>query len=115
MTRQLVQTIAALVLAWLVGLLMIWVLSALPVAAQSATRMTQCAAHDRVVAGLATGYGEVPVSIALGANNRVVETYASATTGSWTIIVTAPDGLTCVVASGIAFELISPPLPGVPG
>jgi hypothetical protein len=40
----------------------------------------------------------------LGANNMVVEVFASGTSGSWTITVTGSDGVTCLVASGQAYE-----------
>jgi hypothetical protein len=81
--------------------------AALPVFAQS----TNCGAHDVVVARLATGYGESRQSIALGANNTVVETFASAETGSWTITVTTPDGPTCLVASGQSYQYLAEALP----
>jgi hypothetical protein len=50
----------------------------------------------------------------LGANNAVVEVFASDASGSWTITVTMPNGLTCLVASGQAFETMAdtPPAPG---
>ncbi|MGB0658681.1 MAG: hypothetical protein ACPGNV_00790 [Mangrovicoccus sp.] len=40
----------------------------------------------------------------LGANNSVVEIFASDKTGTWTITVTMPNGTTCLIASGQAFE-----------
>lgn len=113
MTRAGMQAIAALVVAWLVALLLIGVLSALPASAQTA-RMS-CGPHDRMLTGLATGYGEAPVMIGLGPDNAVIEITASAATGSWSILVSTPAGQTCLVASGQSFELIPPPLPGVPG
>lgn len=66
-----------------------------------------CATRDRVVTRLAEGYGETRQSIGLGANNSIVEVFASSETGTWTITVTTPAGLTCLVASGQAFEAIS--------
>lgn len=65
-----------------------------------------CAARDTVVNHLASGFGESRQSIGLGANNAVVETFASLETGTWTITVTMPNGMTCVVASGQAFEAL---------
>jgi hypothetical protein len=47
----------------------------------------------------------------LGANNAVVEVFASAETGTWTITVTSVQGLTCLVASGQAFETLAEVLP----
>ncbi|MBS4010073.1 MAG: hypothetical protein KGZ72_04885 [Roseovarius sp.] len=64
----------------------------------------QCAPRDRVVERLADAYGETRHSMGLGANNMVVEVFASDTSGSWTITVTGSDGVTCLVASGQAFE-----------
>ena len=49
--------------------------------------------------------------IGLGANNQVVEVFASLETGTWTITVTLPDGTTCLVASGQAYESLTDPLP----
>jgi hypothetical protein len=73
-----------------------------------------CAPRDRVVVRLAESYGERRRSVGLGPGNRVVEVYASDDTGSWTITITMPGGLTCLVASGHAFEQLAkvPPRPG---
>jgi hypothetical protein len=65
-----------------------------------------CADRARVVERLADGFGESRQSIGLGANNSVIEVFASAETGTWTITVTTPAGLTCLVASGQAFESV---------
>lgn len=64
-----------------------------------------CADRERVVTRLAEGYGEVRQSIGIGANNSIVEVFASEETGSWTITVTSPAGVTCLVATGQAFEM----------
>ena len=70
-----------------------------------------CAPRDAVVERLAEGYGETRQSVGLGANNAVVETFASDETGSWTITVTMPGGLTCLVASGQSYEKVAEVLP----
>lgn len=70
-----------------------------------------CAPRDIVVERLASKYGESRHSMGLGANNAVVEVFASAETGSWTITVTSVRGLTCLVASGQAFEDLAEALP----
>ena len=74
-----------------------------PVAAQQGRA---CGMRDIVVARLAEGYGESRQAIGLGANNAVVETFANAETGTWTITVTMPNGMTCLVASGQAYEAL---------
>jgi hypothetical protein len=63
-----------------------------------------CAPRDRVLAQLDTRYGESRQSIGLGSDNSVIEVFASPDTGTWTITVTLPDGTTCLVASGLAWE-----------
>lgn len=70
----------------------------------------QCAKRDAVVAQLSQNYGESRRSIGIAANNTVMETFASAK-GSWTITVTMPDGITCLVASGQGFEALVEDLP----
>lgn len=73
-----------------------------------------CAPRAAVVQRLAEGYGETRQSMGLGANDAVIEVFASPASGSWTITVTGPDGITCLVASGQAFESMAdaPPKPG---
>ncbi|MCF6231962.1 MAG: hypothetical protein L3J36_02480 [Rhodobacteraceae bacterium] len=70
-----------------------------------------CAPREIVLERLAEKYGETRQSIGLGANNAVVEVFASTNTGSWTITVTTTNGLTCLVASGQSFETIAEALP----
>ncbi|MDF3412862.1 hypothetical protein HKX54_00195 [Sulfitobacter sp. M57] len=70
-----------------------------------------CAPRQAVMDRLADGYGETRQSVGLGSNNAMVEVYASAETGSWTITVTSPGGLTCLVASGQSFETVAEVMP----
>ena len=79
--------------------------------ADAAQQNRNCAPRDKVIARLSDGYGETRQSVGLGVNNVVVETFASAETGTWTITVTTAAGVTCLVASGQAFETASINLP----
>ena len=63
-----------------------------------------CADRQTVLTRLATSFGESRQSIGLAPNNSVVEVFASLETGTWTITVTSPSGVTCLVASGQAYE-----------
>ncbi|MEM8581408.1 MAG: hypothetical protein AAGA38_14460 [Pseudomonadota bacterium] len=63
-----------------------------------------CADRDKVIDRLNNTYGETVRSMGLGANNGMMEVYASEETGSWSITMTMPDGKTCLIASGQAFE-----------
>ena len=66
-----------------------------------------CAERAQVVSRLADGFGETRQSMGIGRNNTVVEVFASDETGSWTITVTLPNGMTCLLVSGQAFEELS--------
>lgn len=85
----------------------------MPVAAHAGL---PCAPRDAVLEKLSGDYGESRQSIGLGNNNHVVEVFASAQTGSWTITMTRGDGMTCLIASGQAFEQLDEgqPLVGAP-
>ncbi len=71
----------------------------------------QCADRDTVISELNSRYGETRHGIGLAANNAVMEVFASAETGSWTITVTLADGTTCLVASGQNYEVLAEDLP----
>lgn len=77
------------------------VVTMLPAMAQG-TR--NCAPRDIVLQRLSEAFGETRQAIGLGAQGAVVEVFASRTSGSWSITITVPSGMTCLVASGIAFE-----------
>ena len=102
------RSIKFLHLAALTTAAAIFLTSASGVAAES---RRNCGPHQSVVQRLAEGYGETRQSIGLGSNNSVIEVFASIETGSWTITVTKPDGETCLVASGQAFEGVNETLP----
>ncbi len=86
----------------------LYIASTTDAAAQNARN---CGPRAVVVDRLADGYGESRQSMGLGANNSVIEVFASAETGTWTITVTTPNGVTCLVASGQAFEELAEALP----
>jgi len=70
-----------------------------------------CAPREVVVQRLAEKYGESRQSIGLGQQGMVMETFASAESGSWTITVTMPTGMTCLMASGQSYEALAEALP----
>ena len=76
--------------------------SALPAQAQP---NRNCAPRESVVERLANDYGETRQSVGL-ADGGMVEIFASAT-GSWSILVTTPDMMTCLVASGQSWEQVA--------
>jgi hypothetical protein len=70
----------------------------------------QCGKRDAVVMHLAERYGETRRSVGL-AQNAMMEVYASAETGTWTIAITTPDGTMCLVAAGQGFETVEEQVP----
>ena len=70
-------------------------------------RAAQCAPHDTLAVDLAHQFGEQPRSMGLAQDNTVMELYAS-DTGTWTLTVTLPNGMTCLVAAGDNFESLPP-------
>jgi len=70
-----------------------------------------CAPHEDVVKRLTESYGETRRGIGIARQGAVMEVYASDQSGSWTITVTLPDGMTCLIASGQAYEAMTEALP----
>ena len=95
--------------AFLTGLATALVLAAAQDAAAQSPR--SCAPRAKVVERLASQYGETRRAAGLSAGNALVEVFASEMSGTWTITATAPGGLTCLVASGQAFEALAELLP----
>jgi len=90
----------------------IFALAALTLAAAPAIAENRnCAPRDMVIKRLAEKYGESRQSIGMGQQGMVMETFASGETGSWTITVTTPNGMTCLVASGQSYEVLAEALP----
>jgi hypothetical protein len=69
-----------------------------------------CADREQVVARLAEQYGETLQSVGMNNDNAVLEIYASEDTGTWTILVTRPDGVACLIAAGEMWEGDAAPL-----
>lgn len=66
-----------------------------------------CGKRDDIITQLERKYGETRRSVGVQQGRGVVEIFASAETGSWTILVTDPRGMSCLMAAGEAFELES--------
>ena len=73
---------------------------AAPTLAQGAS----CADRKLIVDRLSTKYGETRQSAGLNQNNGMVEVFASDDTGTWTILVTMPNGMSCLMAAGKAWQ-----------
>ena len=74
------------------------------VLAGTAHAQAVCGKRTDIVKQLEKKYGETRKSVGVQQGRGVVEVYASEKTGSWTILVTNPRGMTCLMAAGEAFE-----------
>lgn len=83
-------------------------------AAPAAAQQMHCAPRQIVLDTLAAQYGEARAAVMLSDRGALVEIIAS-TSGTWSLLVATPEGVTCLAASGHAFEAIPLPIPGVPG
>lgn len=73
-------------------------LNSAPVAAQNS-----CGPRDALVAALGSQYDESAVAIGLAGGGGVIEVLATRDGGTWTIVLTTPEGLSCIVTSGEAW------------
>jgi len=90
MVRIMIAALGVLLVGW----------GAVPATAQTELL---CGERAKVVAGLEKGYEETPTSMGLASNGAVVEVLASPK-GTFTIILTQPNGLSCLMAAGDNWE-----------
>ncbi len=64
-----------------------------------------CGDRAKFMAALAKKHQEAPTSIGVTSSGQMIEVLTSAN-GSWTILVTSPNGVSCIVAAGEAWESI---------
>lgn len=65
-----------------------------------------CGPGPGLVAHLEKEWGEEPAVVALDAAGRMVRILANPETGTWSILITGPDGPTCLIQHGSAWEQI---------
>ncbi len=68
-------------------------------------------ARDGLLTQLEQKYGEVPVAIGV-ADGALIELLTAKDSMTWTIILTSPKGLSCLIASGEGWRPLAPVPPG---
>ncbi len=76
-----------------------------PALAQGAPAI--CTARDGLLTQLESKYGEIPVAIGI-ADGALIELLTAKDGITWTIILTSPKGLSCLVASGEGWQPLAP-------
>ena len=66
----------------------------------TALAQPQCDQRDSVLELLAQKYKEAPVAIGVTHNGGLVEVLSTGKGTTWSIIVTTPTGMSCLVAAG---------------
>ena len=64
-----------------------------------------CGNRAAFIEELVSDYAERPVAMGITERGGVIEVFASAS-GTWTFLLTMPNGLTCMVASGEGWETL---------
>ena len=59
-----------------------------------------CGERGQIISRLEGKYGETQRGYGLQRGEAVVEVYASEATGTWTILLSMPNGLACLMAAG---------------
>jgi hypothetical protein len=83
-------------------------------AAQAApgTERYLCDTRETVVKELSGQFHEQPIATGLQGNGTLLEVFASRETGSWTVLITMPTGVTCLALAGDSFEMLPPQADG---
>ena len=73
----------------------------------TAAGLPSCASRADVVDGLSKAYEELPRGLGLTGSGGVVEVLTSPSGDTWSIIVTWPDGRSCLVAAGESWQTLN--------
>ena len=74
--------------------------------ATSAMAAPQCDERGSVLKLLAEKYKESPVAIGVTNNGGLVEVLSTGNGGTWSIIMTTPQGMSCLVAAGEGWKSV---------
>ena len=65
-----------------------------------------CAPRTEIVDRLSSAYHEGPVAVGVATNGGILEVLSTDSGSTWTIIVTMPDGVSCLLATGESWRTI---------
>ena len=76
--------------------------------APAASAQPVCGTHSAVSDNLKKSYAEVPVSMGVTIGGGVIGVYASPKV-TWTLVITQPNGVSCLIAAGQDWEELPKP------
>ena len=65
-----------------------------------ALAQSQCAPRDALLEQLETSYGEVPAGLGVASHGVLLEVIMTPDGATWSMVVTSPGGISCLVATG---------------
>ena len=71
-----------------------------------ATAQPQCGPRDSIRGQLTENYKETPIASGIAANGRLVEVFSTPDGRTWTIVITTPNGISCLAASGESWQTL---------
>jgi len=80
--------------------------SALLMGSPAAAEPAGCAARSIALNHLSSRYAETPVAMGLTNDGAMMEILSSKSGRSWTILLTMPNGVTCLVSTGENLETL---------
>lgn len=63
-----------------------------------------CGARNDVLTKLASDFREQPASVALTSDGQLLEVLKSDSKLTWSILITSPNGVSCIVAAGDSWQ-----------
>lgn len=83
-------------------------LLALALLSVEAQALGMCGKRADFVDALKGKYNETPRALAIAGDVNLVEVFASKDTGTWTILVTTPEGKSCIIGAGKDWQDLPP-------
>lgn len=78
----------------------------------AASAQPQCDERAAVISVLQEKYKESPIAIGVTHSGGLVEVLTTPDGATWSIIVTTPQGIACLVAAGESWRTMTTPIPG---
>ena len=66
----------------------------------AAVAQVPCGQRDKIVKWLAVKYKEAPIATGVSSQGSLIEVLSTHDGETWTVIVTSPDGNSCLIANG---------------
>ena len=85
--------------------LLLFAAAAAPALTSPALAQAQCGPREQIVKSLGENFKETPIGMGVTQPGQVLELFASSS-GSWTMVVTTPNGTSCLIAAGENWDTV---------